>query len=76
MTGTAKYTSDDIEITFQCDMERNDYGVPGSPVWLSPVPGTEEIVELSIAGVEVDPKSLPLTLLNALYALSDGLDYE
>jgi hypothetical protein len=76
MIATATYESDDLRVTFVCQMERNDHGVPRSPSWWDPVTGSEEIDNLEILGIEVDPKALPKDLRDAIYGLADGLDWE
>ena len=55
-------------------MERNDYGVPGSPVWWEPA--HEEIVSIEILGIEFDEKSLPSRLVDAIYSLSEVIEWE
>lgn len=76
MFATAKYESDDLRVTFVCQMERADYGVPRSPSWWEPVQETAEIDELEILGVLVDPAALPKGLRDAINSLSVGLDWE
>ena len=76
MIATAKYESDDLRVTFVCQMERADYGVPRSPSWWEPVQETAEIDELEILGVSLDPKALPKDLVDAIYGLTDELDWE
>jgi hypothetical protein len=76
MIATATYESDDLRVTFVCQMERADYGVPRSPSWWEPVHETAEIDELEILGVSVDPAALPKDLRDAIYGLTDGLDWE
>jgi hypothetical protein len=76
MIATATYESDDLRVTFVCQMERADYGVPRSPSWWEPVQETAEIDELEILGVSVDAAALPKDLRDALYGLSVDLDWE
>ncbi len=76
MFATATYTGEDIRVKFRTRMERNDFGVPRSPTWWEPVTGSEEIEDLEILGVAVDPKALPKDLLVAIYDLADGLEWE
>ena len=76
MIATAKYESDDLRVTFVCQMERADYGVPRSPSWWEPVQETAEIDELEILGVLVDPEALPTDLRLAIESLSNDLDWE
>lgn len=76
MIATAIYESDDLWVTFVCQMERADYGVMGSPSWWEPVHETAEIDELEILGVSVDPAALPKDLRLAIESLSVDLDWE
>tara|TARA_R110000868_G_scaffold386361_1_gene654630 strand:+ start:274 stop:519 length:246 start_codon:yes stop_codon:yes gene_type:complete len=76
MTASAKYESEDLSVSFICQMERNDYGVSSSPSWWEPVLDTVEVDELEMLGVSVDPKALPRDLLAAILNLSDGLEWE
>jgi len=76
MIATAKYESDDLRVSFVCQMEHADYGVKGSPSWWEPVPETAEIDELEILGVSVDPAALPTDLRLAIESLSNDLDWE
>jgi hypothetical protein len=76
MFATAKYESDDLRVTFVCQMEHADYGVKGSPSWWEPVPETAEIDELEILGVSVDPAALPKDLRLEIESLSSDLDWE
>ena len=76
MTASAKYESEDLSVSFICQMERNDYGDSGSPTWWEPVLDTVEVDELEMLGVSVDPKALPRDLLAAIFNLSDGLEWE
>lgn len=79
MTGhpaTATYSGEEVEVTFSCEMEVNDYGVPRSPVWVEPDPSTTRIETLTILGVSVDPKALPSDLVGAIHALADEVEFE
>jgi hypothetical protein len=76
MIATAKYESEDLRVSFVCQMEHADYGVKGSPSWWEPVPETAEIDELEILGVSVDPAALPKDLRLAIESLSNDLDWE
>jgi len=76
MIATAKYVSEDMRVSFVCQMERADYGVPRSPSWWEPVQETAEIDELEILGVSVDPAALPKDLRLAIESLSNHLDWE
>ena len=46
MTASAKYESEDLSVSFICQMEKNDYGVSNSPSWWEPVLDTVEVDEL------------------------------
>ncbi len=74
MKGTAKYDGDEVYVWFSCDMEKSDYGVPGSPVWFEPQ--NIKIDEIEILGVGVKAKDLPSDLVNALHALSEEVEFE
>jgi len=76
MKATGFYRSDDIAVDFSCAMEKADYGVSGSPEWLDPVPGSEEVIYLAICGVDVEITSLPKLLQDAIYELADDVDWE
>lgn len=76
MIATAKYESDDLRVSFVCQMERADFGVPRSPSWWEPVQQTAEIDDLEILGVSVDPAALPKDLRLAIESLSVDLDWE
>ncbi len=77
-TLTTKYESDDIIIEFQCRAEWADYGVSGSPRWRQPIVGTEEVVSVSLFGVDVPVGVLPKDVQRAMLALIDdcGLEWE
>lgn len=64
----ATYDSDHITVQFSARAERNDYGVPGSPVWYEPV--DIEIESAEVLGVAVDLKAWPAELVAALHALA------
>jgi hypothetical protein len=76
MIATAKYESEDLRVSFVCQMEHADYGVKGSPSWWEPVPETAEIDELEILGVSVNPAALPKDLRLEIESLSSDLDWE
>jgi len=75
MKRTATVETDDMEITFEAEFERGDYGVPGSPVWdeIKDV----EVIGVAIRGHDVDPKTLPKGLINDMmrHAPQDPEDY-
>ena len=72
----AKYASDDIYVTFTAEPEYSDYGVKGSPVMCDPKLDTIEIASLAILGVDVDPKAIPANLRDAIYSLTDEVEWE
>ena len=76
MIATGKYHGDEMAVTFVCQMERADYGVPRSPSWWEPVLETAEIEDLEILGVPVDPAALPKDVVTAIYGLVESLDWE
>ena len=56
-----------VEVTARvdCEMERNDYGVTGSPVWYEPNPDTMDVssvafddVNISLDGLSKDVRDL------------------
>jgi len=67
------YESDHITVQFSARAERNDYGVPGSPVWYEPV--DIEIESAEVLGVPVDLKTWPAELVAALHALADECEW-
>jgi hypothetical protein len=76
---TRVYTTvnyDDIQAVFSATMVKDDYGVPGSPVWWSPEDITLEevsILDVTFAGKkELD--TLPDKLVEALYEMVDNMD--
>jgi hypothetical protein len=76
MTLTATYCGEELNVTFQAQTERSDYGVPNSPVWDEVKVDTIEIMYLTILGVEVDPRQLPKDLLDAIDCLSAEVEFE
>jgi hypothetical protein len=76
MIATATYKGDDLWVSFTCQMERCDNGVPRSPVWWEPDPATIEIADLEMLGVSLDPKALPKELVDAIYDLVGDLEWE
>ena len=75
MTLTATYSGEELNVTFQAQTERSDYGVPNSPVWDEVNPDTIEILTFDILGIDVDPRVLPQELQRAIYALSDEVEF-
>jgi len=75
MKRTATVETDDMEITFEAEFERGDYGVSGSPVWdeIKDV----EVIGVAIRGHDVDPKALPKSLIKEMLeqAPQDPEDY-
>lgn len=73
MRYSGSFATDEIFASFTCKMEKDDYGVPGSPVWLNPV-GVEltsvEILKVKIA----DPSKLPAELYGAIHDLHEHVD--
>lgn len=74
MKGTASYRGDDIEVFFVADMERSDYGVPGSPVWYEPL--NIDFAEIIILGKTYEEKELPPRLVDDLLSLVDETTFE
>jgi hypothetical protein len=70
----ATVSTDCITVVFEANLVQTDYGVPGSPVW-DEVEDVE-IDSLEILGVEVDPKTLPTALVNAILRLADEAEFE
>jgi hypothetical protein len=69
----ATYDSDHITVHFTARAERNDYGVPGSPVWYEPA--DIQIDSAEVLGVAVDLKTWPAELVAALHALADECEW-
>lgn len=76
MTMTATYNGEELNVTFVASAERSDYGVPNSPVWDEVNPDTIEILHFDILGIDVDPRVLPKQLQDAIYALSNEVEFE
>jgi hypothetical protein len=76
MTAQATYSGEELNVTFQAQTERFDYGVPNSPVWDEINPDSIEILTLDILGVDVDPRTLPQELQRAIHALSGEVEFE
>jgi hypothetical protein len=76
MSAVGKFRSEMIEVDFRVEMERADYGVPGSPVWWEPIWDTLEVDTLSVLGVDVAIESLPKELREAILELADEVEWE
>ena len=76
MTMTATYSGEELNVTFQAQAERCDYGVPNSTVWYEVNPDTIEILHFDILGIDVDPRILPQELQRAIHALSGEVEFE
>jgi len=76
MTVTAIYSGEELNVTFVASTERSDYGVPNSPVWDEVNPDSIEILTFDILGIDVDPRILPKELQDAIFALSNEVDFE
>jgi hypothetical protein len=76
MTVQATYSGEELSVTFVAQTERSDYGVPNSPVWNEVNPDTIEILTFDILGIDVDPRVLPPELQNAIFALSNEVEFE
>jgi hypothetical protein len=76
MEATATYSGEELNVTFQAQTERSDYGVEGSPVWEESQPRQHRDTAVDILGIDVDPRSLPQELQRAIYALSNEVEFE
>ena len=76
MAKTATYSGEELNVTFQAQTERSDYGVPNSPVWDEVNPDTIEILHFDILGIDVDPRILPQELQDAIHALCNEVEFE
>jgi len=76
MTVTATYSGEELNVTFVASTERCDYGVEGSPVWYEVNPDSIEILTLDILGIDVDARILPQQLQDAIFALSNEVEFE
>jgi hypothetical protein len=76
MTVQATYSGEELSVTFVAQTERSDYGVPNSPVWDEVNPDSIEILHFDILGIDVDFRVLPQELQDAIYALSNEVDFE
>ena len=72
----ATYSGEELSVTFVASTERCDYGVEGSPVWDEVNPDSIEILHFDILGIDVDPRILPKELQDAIYALSNEVEFE
>ena len=71
-----KKNGEELNVSFVAESERCDYGVEGSPVWYEVNPDTIEILHFDILGIDVDPRVLPPELQNAIFALSNEVEFE
>jgi hypothetical protein len=69
----ATYDDGLTEIVFTATMVADDYGVPSSPTFFSVE--DLEIGSLTLAGTEIDVKTLPVSVINIYLALSDECDF-
>jgi hypothetical protein len=76
MTVQATYSGEELSVTFVAQTERSDYGVPNSPVWDEVITDSIEILHFDILGIDVDPRVLPPELQNAIFALSNEVEFE
>lgn len=78
MSFRAEWKGEEIEVSFTADAERNDYGVPRSPVWYDANPNTIKIETLTILGTDVDPDTLYKAfpkLADAIHALTEEVKF-
>ncbi len=68
MTKSTQSVSFEVDVSANIDarMVRNDYGVPGSPVWYEAEDHDFAYFVIDIAGVNVSIKALPIELRNAI----------
>lgn len=71
---TARLVSDDFIAEFRAVGRMDDYGVPGSPRFLSV--DDVELVSLEFLGHDLPHDSLPDAIEAALLELAEGLDWE
>jgi hypothetical protein len=69
----ATYDDGLTEILFTATMVADDYGVPNSPTFTSIE--DVEIDSLTLAGTEIDVKTLPDTVINIYLSLADGCEF-
>lgn len=75
MTVFAKYDSSDLIIQFSAELEKSDYGVPGSPIFWEVNPDSVEILTIEILGKEYKLEDLPESLQTSLYELADEVEF-
>lgn len=76
MSASGTYRGEEIEVSFSADVERSDYGVPGSPVWEEIVSSSIKVASLEILGLDVKIEQLPADLQAAILGLSDGIEWQ
>ncbi len=69
----ATYDDGLTEIVFTATMVADDYGVPNSPTFFSVE--DVEIDSLTLAGTQIDVKTLPDTVTNIYLALADECEF-
>jgi hypothetical protein len=69
----ATYDDGLTEIVFTATMVADDYGVPNSPTFTSIE--DVEIDSLTLAGTEIDVKTLPISIVNAFLTLADECEF-
>ncbi len=69
----ATYDDGLTEIVFTATMVEDDYGVPGSPT-LTSIEAVE-IDSLTLAGNEIDIKTLPVSIFNIYLLLADECEF-
>jgi hypothetical protein len=69
----ATYDDGLTEIVFTATMVADDYGVPNSPTFASIE--DVEIDSLTLAGTDIDVKTLPDTVTNIYLALADECEF-
>ena len=77
--GTANHNGEEVGVAFIATGVVTDYGVDRSPTWIEWDNVTIDdltIDDLTILGVAVDVSKLPVDLQEAIYALSDDLEFE
>ena len=74
--GVGRWLTGSIDVEFNCRMECNDYGVPGSPSWWEPISDSITIQSIEILGVQVTEDSLPKEVIDAIYELSQEIEWE
>lgn len=70
----AIYSGEELTVHFSADAVRNDYGVPGSPVWYYPDNITVDSVEF--LGQDVPIFEIPGWMVDRIYELSDEVEFE